>query len=221
MKRAHLCLLTGLIMLPMLAQALTLPALPQGMCALNEKQAAHAEVINFLRRANEGSNEVVASFADCNELAAIEAGKGKSIAHFGAVLQQSLGANLGLDRATYVQTAATVYASQGNALTNDALTGAREAVAGATKTGDVRNPTAITAQNKGILFQSKDMLIIGLTQNNMLGGKNIQVASTSAITLVRGAPISVNIYAPASADAFTRASASLKPFVGQLISTNP
>lgn len=221
MKRSLLFLLTSLIILPSLAQALSLPALPAGMCALNEKQAAHAEVINFLTRANEGSNEVVASFADCNELAAIEAGKGKSIEHFGAVLRQSLGANLGLDRASYVQTAATIYASQGSALTNDALTGAREAVAGATKTGDVRNPTAITAQNKGILFQSKDMLIIGLTQSNMLGGKTMQVASTSAITLAGGAPVSVNLYAPASASAFAQSSAALQPFVTRLIAANP
>jgi hypothetical protein len=207
--------------LPGLAQALAIPALPAGMCALDEKVSEQATVVNYLRAANAGSNDVLATFARCDELAAIAAKKGTSITHYGAILRQSLGEALPLERSAYIETAALAYSANAAALTETALTGAREAVATGTKDSDITNPKAITAANKGVLFKNKDMLILGIRQTNTMGSQTTNVASTTALTLVGGTPISVNLYAPDAPAAFTQSSNTLQPFVTQLIAANP
>lgn len=207
--------------LPTLAQALTIPTLPAGMCVLDEKVTEQATVVNYLRNANAGSNEVLATFARCDELAAIAAKKGNSITHYGAVLRQSLGQPLPLERSAYIDAAVAAYRANARALNETALTGAREAVAAGTKGSDITNPKALTADSKGILFKNTDMLILGIKQTNSFGSQANHVASTSAITLIGGDPISVNLYAPNTPDAFAQSSNTLQPFVTQLIAVNP
>lgn len=207
--------------LPSLAQALSIPALPVGMCLLDEKVTEQATVVKYLRNANAGSNEVLATFARCDELAAIAAKKGDSITHYGAVLRQSLGEPLPLARSAYVEAAAAAYRANGGAITETALTGAREAVANGTKGSDITNPKAITADSNGVLFKNADMLILGVVQTNSLGNKVSRIASTSALTLVGGSPLSVNLYAPEAPGVFAQSSATLQPFVTQLVAANP
>jgi hypothetical protein len=207
---------------PSLAFAMNVTALPTGMCALNKNNPVEAEVINYLKSANAGSNEVLASFASCSELAAITAKKGSAITHYGAILSQTLGQQLPIDRKAYVETAATLYAANGASLTETALTGAREAATTGTQGSDIKNPKSMTADSKGILFKNDDMVIIGIKQTNNFGSESHAVASTAAMTLIGGKPVSVNLYAPASdAGAFQKSAATLQPFVATLIAANP
>jgi hypothetical protein len=207
---------------PSLANAITIPSLPAGMCALEPKVPEHAVVIDYLTASNKGSNEVLATFARCDELDAIAAKKATGIHHYGVVLKQALGQAIPLERKAYVETAAMVYSATGAALTQTALTGAREAVAVGTKGSGLNNPKAMTADTKGVLFRDDSMLIIGMQQTNGYGGKNVAVASIAAMTIIGGQPVSENLYTPASnADAFATSAENLKPFVAKLIATNP
>ena len=114
-----------------------------------------------------------------------------------------------------------MYASDGASLTETALTGAREGVATGTQGSDIKNPKSIVADSNGVLFKNEQMAIIGIKQTNNVGGQSQAVASTAAMTLIGGNPVSVNLYAPAAANAFQKSSATLQPFVAELIAANP
>lgn len=221
MKCRYLAALAAV--LPSLAFALTLPALPAGMCKLDASVPEQKLVIDFLTSANAGSNEVLGTFANCDELAAMKTSKGHGITHYGVVLSQKLLDGLPIDRKTYVATASVAIDAKGSALTEAALTGAREAVTNATSgQTDIENPKAVTGDSKGVLFKNDDMVIFGVKQTNNLSGKNVAVASTAAMTLIGGQPVSVNLYAPMSEPkAFVASAETLKPFVSALIAANP
>jgi hypothetical protein len=231
MKHSAFAVTLFLSLLPSWAWALSVPSLPAGMCPLDAKVAEHAVVIDYLTSANQGSNTVVSSFASCDELAAIAEKKGNGIRHYGAILQQAIGAALPYDRKMYVETVASVYGS-GAGLTNAALSGVQAAVgAGATNSG-TKKADSVDVNNKGIVFKNDKMVIIALKQTNHFAPKNlerlpdankpVEVASTAAMTLIAKTPISVNLYAPAAdADAFAKSSATLQPYVAALIAANP
>lgn len=221
---SHRAVLMAMVLavLPSLAQALTVPALPQGMCALDESVPEQAAAITYMRSANAESNQLLASFASCAELAALKEKKANALRHYGAVLQQNVGQDMSMDRKAYVAAAATVYANEGTLLTETALTGVREALEASAKDHDLSSPQAVTAQADGILFRDETMLILGITQKNQFGQKTTEVASAAALTLIGGAPVSVNLYAPAhEKDAVSRAKTTLQPFVTRLIAANP
>lgn len=222
MRPCYKVLAVALMVMPAVAGAMNLPPLPAGMCALDEKIPAHAEALSFLRSASAGSNTLVTAFASCDELSAIAAQKGTSITRFGSVMMQTLGQKLPIERKAYTQMAAAMYAKKGQSLTETALTDARAAAAEGTAGGGITEPKAITADAQGVLFKNNDMVIIGMKQNNQVNGKTIAVASTAALTLIGGAPASVNLYAPANAPgSFSQSAATLKPYVTQLVAANP
>ncbi|MFZ4540190.1 MAG: hypothetical protein ACOYNL_00060 [Rickettsiales bacterium] len=202
--------------------ALAIPGLPSGMCKLNEKKEAEATIIDYLRSTNGTSNDMVAAFADCDELNAITNRKAESVTRYGAVLAQTLGEKLPLDRKDYVESAARIFKSTGSNLLENALTGAREAAATETQSG-ISDPKAITANSRGVLFQNADMVIIGMKQSNNVGGKTTNVASTAAMTMIGGNPVSVNLYAPstnADANTFSQSVETVKLFTSRLIAAN-
>jgi len=222
MSLRSLCLAVSCLLLPTLAQALTMPALPPGMCALDAHVPEQAMVIDYLKNASKGSNELLATFARCDELTAITQKKANAITHFGTVMRQKLDQQIPPDRKAYVTAVAAMLSANGNQLMQTALTGARESAANGTADSGIANPKSIQSSSQGVLFQNDDMVIIGLQQSNNVGGQQVRIASTAAMTLLGGAPVSVNLYAPlGDPNAFQQSTTVLQPFVTQLIAANP
>jgi hypothetical protein len=207
---------------PLMASALTMPALPSGMCALDEKLPPHKIVIDYLTTANGGANQLLATFAACDELAGIKSGKGDAITRYGAVMQQTLGEKLPMDRETYVRTVATTYQSKGALLTEAAQSMTPDAIASGSSATGIVNPARVTVSPSQSVHVSNVAAIIGLEQVNTIGGKETKVASSAAMTLIAGQPISVNLYAPLKGgQTFAESTEILETYVKTMIAANP
>lgn len=200
--------------------ALTNFPLPAGMCPLDEKVPEQALIVDYLRQANAGSNELLASFASCKELEAINQKKAISIRHYGSILRQSAATGLTMERATYTAEMATTYQAAADELAKAALTQARPAISNAAKANDLESPIGTGVKSRGVLFRDPNMVIIGMEQLNSFGSQVQYVASTAAMTLIDGASVSINLYAPLDKDAFAQSTALLKPAVNRLIKEN-
>ena len=209
------CMLT-----PTLANALNVSTLPDGMCALDTKIPEHAVVLTYLNGSRTSGNELVASFASCDELKAIADKKATSISHYGSILKQTPLADITIDRPTYLATIAKTFESTA-ALTQTAIAGATSAAAQGASASGIATPTSIGAVSKGVLYQDPRMVIIGMEQTNQLGTQTTKVASTAAMTMLSGAPISVNLYAPLTdKEAFAKSTERLKPIINRMVREN-
>ena len=218
--RRRSILFVAACLLPALASATTVP-LPDGMCALDASKPEQSIVINYMRTANIGFNQVLATFAPCEELDALSKKKINGLTHYGSVLSQDLHSEIPMDRATYLSAVATTYQQSGKILTDAALGQSGGAIASGAAEAGINNPASVSATSKGILYQDPRMVMIGLTQTNAYGGTPVEVASTASITLVGTTSLSVNYYEPLSEDKdFSKSKALLTRYTNQIIRAN-
>lgn len=208
--------------LPCIAVAgpLSVQLLPAGMCALDAKIPAQATILTYLNASNAAGNELVTGFASCDELKAIADKKATSVSHYGSVLKQPVVADLTMDRPTYLATVATTFNAHPELLQAALGSVGGLAAQGADASG-VSAPDKVGATSKGVLYQDPRIVIIGMEQTNSIDGKATKVASTTGMTMVGGAPVSVNLYAPlADKNAFAAATEALKPTINRMIRDN-
>lgn len=207
---------------PLMACAtnLKISTLPEGMCALDARIPEQATILSYLSASAAGGNQLVTSFASCNELEAIAAKKAISISHYGSVLQQAKSDDLTMDRPTYVASVAKSFGAA-EALTKAAMGSVAPAATQGANASGMANPSSIAASSKGVLYNDPRMVIIGMEQTNSFGSQITKVASTAGMTMVGGTPVSVNLYAPLSdKDAFTKSVDALKPFINRMLREN-
>lgn len=222
MSLRNLLIILSATISPFVANAapLKISALPEGMCALDSKIPEHATIATYLNGSATGGSELVASFASCDELQAIAQKKATSVTRYGSVLQQPKPSDLTMDRASYLATVAKSFEAAA-AITQAAVAGATAATTQAAGASGVTAPSNINAASKGVLYQDPRMVIIGIEQTNNFGAASTKVASTAGMTMIGGAPISVNLYAPLSdSDAFTKSTEALKPFINRMVREN-
>jgi hypothetical protein len=183
------------LLLPMLASAANVP-LPDGMCALDQKVPEEGAVIDYMRTANIGYNQVLAIFAPCDELDQLSKKKINSLTHYGSVLGQELHAEIPMDRATYLASVAHVYQQTGGLLTSAAMDQSSGAIKNGTKEANLQNPQGSTNVSKGIIYQDPRMVMIGMQQTNNYGGAPVKVASVTSMTLIGSSPVSANYSDP-------------------------
>ena len=211
----------ALISLPLASFALTLPGLPQNMCPLDASVPAEKVVLDYMTSSNQGTNEVVTVFADCNELKALAAGQRPGLDHYGSVLRQTQLSGITSTRAEYLASAKDLY-SGSDAMMLSALNSARDINTNGMAANSLSPVSNMNATSKGVLHQDANVVVMGAQQSHSIGGKTITVSSTAGLTLIGSTPVSVNLYAPASEpNASANASASLTNYVAALVKANP
>ena len=209
------------LLLPTLASATNVP-LPDGMCALDSKVPQEQVIVDYMRSANIGYNQVLAIFAPCDDLDALAKKKITGLTRYGSVLGQELHAEIPMDRATYLAAVTTAFQQSGQQLTNAAMAQSAGAAQSGARAANLPNPQNVGAANKGIIYQDPRMVMIGMEQTNTFTGPPVKVAALTSMTLIGSSPVSANYYEPLSEDAdFSKAKEVLMRYTNQIIRANP
>lgn len=169
---------------------LELPA-PNGYCALSQSHRADREMLDATAQLNAGHNRVLAIFADCGQLDAMRA-KGVILSNYAMYLMPlSAGeAPLPMPRADLLEELA-------RALTqNDPFARARDTVRDRIADADM----AIELQDMvglGLLHRDDTAVFTGVLTRTAIEGGAVDVSAVvSAMTLVSGRIVSLNLAAP-------------------------
>ena len=209
------------VLLPALASATNVP-LPDGMCALDVKVPEEQVIVDYMRNANIGYNQVLAIFAPCDDLDALKAKKTTGLSHYGSVLSQDLHQDIPMDRATYLTAVAAAFQQSGAQLTDAATKQSAAGIQTGTKAAGLENPQNVGPASKGIVYQDPRMVMIGMQQTNNFSSGATKVASLTSMTLVGKSPLSVNYYEPLGEDAdFGKSKEILMRYTNQIIRANP
>lgn len=161
------------------------------MCFFDETVAWDRSDLEFQRR-SDSKNLTLAGMADCGQLRAVRAGETGRLRSFGYVKSQlpNVGSEpLNISREAYVREVSRVFRQQGTEL----LTNAQEKWK--TKVDEARlNIKLGGATNLGVIYQEPDMVAILMLAHMLQGKENVDRLGAMGLTLVRGIPLSINLY---------------------------
>lgn len=172
--------------------------LPDGHCQLDPGEPADARIMSSIRGAIAGSNELVASFADCTELKDWRAGSLPTLDHFGQymTLLQTLNQEIDVPRTQMVADICKEMRAA-SPTANDAIM---------SETGN-----RLEVLMKGVKVNEQKML--GVLEEDEFGcysglfqrmrsetGSDKQIAGVFTTTFVKGKIIYINLYAPFAGD---------------------
>lgn len=196
------------------APVFTLPDPPSGMCPLDPNQDADRAAISDMHIAAQGSYKLLALSAECQQLKALRAGstKVRFLSQYATLMAQQ-NAPVKLNRRATVL--ALSYAV--------GLTSAFSSVATEAAQADVPDETRkYRSSYHGIVKQTEDYLIVGSEQRHVARKTDYAVAVVSLITVVDGAIVTANFFAPANDDSsFTTLALQAEAYGKQLIAKNP
>lgn len=203
-------LLLGLL-LALPAAALELPAPPAGTCPLNNEQDTDKRALNFLRIAMQTPGTLKALFAECAQLEQLRLRQGPSVTvyDYGAVVEQTASLPEGITREQAISLLAA---------------GAGISAANASQ---AMNPTVAeralaVPSYQGILKQGPQMVIFGSEQRHAANGVQYSMAAVSAVTVVGGKFVSVNLFDSLKGkETFTRLADEAEAYTNRILAANP
>jgi hypothetical protein len=165
--------------------------IPAGHCPLNAGNPADRDIIRMTEQINQDRNEVLGMFADCGELSALRA-EGRPLDNYGGFLAPlSAGTEaLAMPRANFLAAIAKVFREQDPFA---AIEGEmRQRVEQADLSLEVEDMVGL-----GLIFEDDAAVYTGVVQKVVLeDGSSARVAAITGITLLRGHPVSLNLFAP-------------------------
>ncbi len=165
--------------------------IPAGHCPLDAGNPADRDIITLTEQINQGRNDVLGMFADCGELADLRA-EGRPLANYGGFLTPLVAGAEALDmpRADFLEAIARVFREQDPfaAITAEM----RQRVEQANLSLEVEDMAGL-----GLVHEDDAAVYTGVVQKVVLeDGRSLRVAAITGITLLRGHPISLNLFAP-------------------------
>jgi hypothetical protein len=193
--------------------------LPEGHCELDPSEPADARIMSSIRGAIAGSNELVASFADCDELKGWRAGIKPTLDNFGQymTLLQTLNQNIDMARPAFIsevcQQMRAVSPAENEVLTSKA--GSRvEAIMEGVKVNEQKM--------LGVVGEDANGCYAALFQKMLaeVGGEK-EIAGVFTTTLVKGKIIYLNLYAPFGDGVVDRLLTAQKALAKRFVEANP
>lgn len=165
--------------------------IPAGHCPLDAAKPADREIIALTEEINRGRNEVLGMFANCGELAALRT-EGRPLANYGGFLAPVAAGSGRLDmpRADFLDAIANVFREQDPFAEVEGEM--RQRVEQANLSLEVEDMAGL-----GLVSEDDAAVYTGVVQNVTLeDGRHLRVAAITGVTLLRGHPISLNLFAP-------------------------
>ncbi|MFN3076831.1 MAG: hypothetical protein ABT940_08140 [Alphaproteobacteria bacterium] len=201
---------------PQAAPPLVLP-LPDGYCPLLGGTPQESRYLSFLTQANAGSNMMLKAFAECGELSAFREGKIKGLTHHGQYLATLTG---GVLTTVPSGTRDSVLSALEQALPRLDMASLSKKVTG--KDADKE----VTAR-QGIIDRDDAAVYLATfserrSREGQTAGEGTEsFAGLTAITVLRGYMVSLNLYRPYDGQAtFEKLSAELRPMVRSALANN-
>lgn len=189
------------------AQAVNLPPMPQGSCALDSNQDIDRTATYAMHLSVQTPGSLKALFADCGELERLRQGRTQSLTSYSAVFEQKAALPEGTDRARAIQLIA-----EGTGLSASIASQSVNAA---------REPKNRESYH-GILKQSDRVIIFGSEQRHLNGRQVYSTAAVSALTIVDGKFITMNFFAPLTdAESFARLGLAAESYANSLLAANP
>lgn len=169
---------------------------PAGLCALDRNgQPGERQAYSQMEALQSGVNKVLAFFAECSAVEAARQGRPAMLQRWVIVLAQLQGGQIkrvDSSRKEFIE-------SVGKALSSPEMAAAGEkAVADKVREAFKDNVSVGVQRSLGELARDANGLYIGWVTLNRVGGREMQVAAVSGLTLIRSHSLSVNLYRPYS-----------------------
>jgi hypothetical protein len=188
--------------------------LPLGYCFLDESQPAEKLLVDNTVAMNQGSNELIAYFAPCNDLVAYRVGAIDVLSEYGIIFVPLL--NGGFEASpspraeSLPQIAATIPALDEAALQELERQASQQGI------------TVSGTQFLGLIGQDANALYAGLLAEVSDGTTSYPTAGLLAITQLQDVVLTVNLYRPYRSNADIVALLSeAEAYVAQLVAANP
>jgi hypothetical protein len=188
--------------------------LPLGYCFLDESQPAEKILVDNTVAMNQGSNELIAYFAPCNDLVAYRVGAIDLLSEYGIIFLPLV--NGGFEASpvpraeSLPQIAATIPALDEAALLELERQASQQGI------------TVSGTQFLGLIGQDANALYAGLLAEVSDGTTSYPTAGLLAITQLQDIVLTVNLYRPYRSNADIVALLSeAESYVAQLVSANP
>lgn len=209
-----------ILIAPCQAFALLIPSLPAHMCALDVQRPAERVFFDYLQSALQGSNQLAAAFADCDELKQLSTGQRDSVSHYGTILKQNL--QLNMSRAEYLSTAETMIASNPNLL-GEAMAQAQTATDKAITDNNLSGAgSPMSAISQGVIYKNDNVAVMAVQQTHMVNARPVKVACVAGITLIGTVPVTINLYGPAEEQGIVgKERDAIVTYAPQLLTANP
>jgi hypothetical protein len=188
--------------------------LPLGYCYLDEAQPAEKILVDNSVAMNQGSNELIAYFAPCNDLVAYRVGAITVLSEYGIIFVPLIDGGFEaspLSRAESIpQIAATIPALDEAALQELERQASQQGI------------TVSGTQFLGLIGQDANALYAGLLAEVSDGTTSYPTAGVLAITQLQDVVLTVNLYRPYRSNADIVALLSeAESYVAQLVAANP
>lgn len=201
-------MLAALTALP--AQALVLPPLPAGDCAIDVSQPFDRTATNYMHLVTQTPGTLQALFTECGQLEKLRLQQRLFLNYYGAVIEQKESLPQGITRAQLLDGMADAIGLSGTM---------------ATKAMNANDPSvaaiASQASYHGILKQSDQLLVLGSEQRHVGTRAPYVAAAVTALTVVDGKVVSVNFYAPLTQGVYERLGARAEAYTNALLAANP
>ena len=203
------------------AQALTLPALPQGMCPFDNNQATDRAAIAYMNLTTQTPGSLKALFGECVELGQMRNLRTIFVSNYGAVFEQKGTIPDGITREQMITLLGQAGGLSGTIATKS-LNGAQLVNNPATGNEPNKMMGAKTASYQSILKQSDRLIVFG-NEQRLLGGRTQYAgAVVTALTVVNRHIIAINLYAPFTGEAsMVRLANMAEAYGNSLLAANP
>lgn len=200
------------------AQALVLPPAPEGTCPLDSNQAPDRAALAYMHLSTQTPATIKALFAECKELTFLRAEKLKILSHYGTVFEQKATLPAGVTRAQAIE---ILGAAGGLAGTIAAKSAGAASLANSADAGKGRK-RIYTASEHGVLLQNERTIILGSEQRHLGPRLQYAMAAVTALTVVDGHVIAINLYTPLTGTAvFAELTKTAETYVNSLLAANP
>jgi hypothetical protein len=190
--------------------------LPAGYCHLDETQPAEKLLVDNIVGMNQGSNDLIAYFAPCNDLVAYRVGAIDVMSEYGIVFVPLVNGGFEASPSPRAESLPQIAATL-PALDQAALQRLEQEAS--------QNPQGITlsgSQFLGLIGQDANALYAGLVAQVSDGSSSFPAAGVLAITQLQDVVMTVNLYRPYRSNADIVALLSeAEIYVAQLVAANP
>lgn len=162
--------------------------LPMGYCYLDESQAAEKMMVDNIVQMNQGSNDLIAYFAPCNDLVAYRAGAIVTLGEYGIVFAPLVDGSFQAAPTPRAESLPQIAAS---------MPGLDETLLAQIEQEVNQNPAGFTlsgTQFLGLIGQDANAIYAGMVAEVSDGQTSTPAAGVLAITQLQDVVISINLY---------------------------
>ena len=190
--------------------------LPMGYCYLDESQAAEKMVVDNVVQMNQGSNDLVAYFAPCNDLVAYRAGAIVTLSEYGIVFVPLVNGSFEPAPTPRAESLPQIAAS---------MPALDEALLAQIEQDVNQNPAGFTlsgTQFLGVIGQDANAIYAGMVAEVSDGQTSVPAAGVLAITQLQDVVLTINLYRTYLSNAdIVALLTEVESYAGELVAANP